>query len=126
MPHCFPLRANTPSAPVNHFVGQIQRALSCITGAHLVRSHSSTVPGGVRSIIAPRAGFAPLQGERRLHFSAALEYQVIEKEDAARGERWQVQTERYRYHVVADDMAEIMAFHWLPGGQCSTEQPRRS
>lgn len=73
--------------------------------------------------MAPARGeFAPLKGAPRLHLSVALEYELIETDDPDRGP-WKVSTKRYRYHVVSDDKTEVILFHWLPEGNCSTEDP---
>lgn len=78
-------------------------------------SHAHKEPGGVRSLKVPRgADYVPLAGAKRLHFSAALEYELIETEDADRG-RWKVSTRKYMYHLVTDDHAEVLLFHWHPG-----------
>jgi hypothetical protein len=53
----------------------------------------------------------------------ALEYEVVEaRHDKVRGP-WKVRTRQYRYHVVSDDNAEVVLYHWLPEGKCSTKRP---
>ncbi len=88
-----------------------------------MRSHDSGKPGAVRAFMAPTRGeFAPLRGAPRLHLSVQMEYELIQTDDPQRGP-WKVSTSRYRYHVLSDDMTEVILFHWLPGGKCSTEDP---
>lgn len=73
--------------------------------------------------MAPTRGeFAPLRGAQRLHLSVQMEYEIIETDVPDRGP-WKVSTKRYRYHVVSDDKTEVILFHWLPEGNCSTEDP---
>lgn len=100
----------------------LQRALSCVTDAVFVRSHDSTVPGAIRALNAPRAGFAPLRGENRLHLSVAIQYEVVPSPDPDRGP-WKVRTRKYMYHVVADDLTEVILFHWHPDGKSAEQGP---
>ena len=51
-----------------------------------------------------------------------MEYEIIKTELPDRG-TWKIRTRRYRYHVVTDDLAEVALFHWLPDGDCSTDEP---
>lgn len=77
-------------------------------------SHSHIEPGGVRSIKVPKgAGFIALAGSKRLHFSAVLEYEIIETDQPGRGP-WKIRTRKYLYHVVTDDHTEVILFHWHP------------
>jgi hypothetical protein len=86
-----------------------------------VRSHDSSEPGGIRSVAAPRGGgFAALRGQNRLHFSAAIEYELIKTDDPELGP-WKVRTDGYWYHVVSDAKDEVLLFHWHPDRN-STEQ----
>lgn len=94
-----------------------------MTTAVLVRSHSSTQPGGVRAISAPRAAeFTRLRGENRLQASFAIEYELVPTPDPDRGP-WKVSTRKYMYHVVRDDMTEVILFHWHPDGKSSQQLP---
>lgn len=114
MPLYFPLAGKAPREAFDAFVSPLQRALSCISDAVFVRSYGSATPGGIRSIIAPTAGrFVPLRGENRLHFSAALQYEIVKTDDPDRGP-WKVSTKKYMYHVVTGDMTEVILFHWHP------------
>lgn len=70
----------------------------------------------------PKVDYAPLRGANRLHLSVAMEYEQVRTDDPARGP-WKVSTRQYRYHVVHDAMDEIILFHWLPLGRCSTKAP---
>lgn len=87
-----------------------------------VRSHDSTIPGAIRSVNAPGTGFAPLRGENRLHLSVAIQYELIKIDDPERGP-WKVSTRKYMYHVVTDDMTEVILFHWHPDGRSTQQQP---
>ena len=93
-----------------------------MTDAVFVRSHHSTVPGAIRSLNAPVAGFAPLRGENRLHLSVAIQYEIVQSPDPDRGP-WKVSTRKYMYHVVADDMTEVILFHWHPDGKSTEKGP---
>jgi hypothetical protein len=93
-----------------------------VTDAVFVRSHDSTRPGGARSINAPASGFAPLKGENRLHLSVALQYELVETDDPNRGP-WKASTRKYMYHVVTDDMTEVILFHWHPDGKSTQQGP---
>ncbi|MGH3529969.1 MAG: hypothetical protein ACRDQ6_22110 [Pseudonocardiaceae bacterium] len=93
-----------------------------MTDAVLVRSHDSTKPGAIRSVNAPATGFAPLRGENRLHLSVALQYELIETDDRDHGP-WKVSTRKYMYHVVTDDMTEVILFHWHPDGKSTQQGP---
>jgi hypothetical protein len=117
------LAGKNPSEAVANFIGPIQRAIACVTKTVVVRSHDSTEPGGVRAILAPKSDFAQLRGDRRLHLSVAMEYEIIKVKDPPKLGPWKVKTRQYRYHVVTDDLAEVILFHWLPDGNCSTTKP---
>jgi hypothetical protein len=87
-----------------------------------VRSHDSTAPGAVRSMNAPATGFAPLRGGNRLHLSVAIQYEVVRIDDRERGP-WKISTRKYMYHVVTDDMTEVILFHWHPDGRSTQQAP---
>jgi hypothetical protein len=61
-----------------------------------------------------------LRGQNRLHFYAAIEYDLVQVDDPDRGP-WKVRTRGYWYHVVSDAKTEVLLFHWHPDGK-STEQ----
>ncbi len=115
------MAGRTPQQALNNFLPPIQQALSCITGAVLIRSHSSSQPGAPRSIQLPaRGSFVSLRGEKRLQAWFAIEYEIVQVDDPDRGP-WKVKTRQYWYHVVAADLTEVILFHWHPDGR-STEQ----
>lgn len=93
-----------------------------MTSDVIVRSPKSSEPGGIRSLILPKSDFVRLRGPSRLHLSFAMEYEIVETDDKDRGP-WKVSTRQYRYHVVNDARDEILLWHWLPLGLCTTEQP---
>jgi hypothetical protein len=108
------LPGSSPSEVVGRFVHAIQQTLSCITGAVLVRSHDSTKPGGVRTIMAPSGGrFARLADPHDLHLSVTIDYEIVAAEEAGR-RPWKITTRRYMHHVVADAHDEVALFHWHP------------
>ena len=116
------MAGRTPAAAVNAFLPPLQRALSCVSDAVFVRSHDSAAPGAVRSMNAPGTGFAPLRGENRLHLAVAIQYEVVRTDDPDRGP-WKVSIRKYMYHLVTDDMTEVILFHWHPDGKSAQQSP---
>lgn len=73
-------------------------------------------PGGERTLRAPRPGeeYLRLKGAHKLQASFALAYELVETPDVERGP-WKVATRSYRYHIVTEDLGEVVLFHWHPG-----------
>jgi hypothetical protein len=57
-----------------------------------------------------------------LHLFAAVQYEVVQTDDRDRGP-WKVSTRKYMYHVVTDDMTEVILFHWHLDGKSSQQGP---
>ena len=76
----------------------------------------------MRALNAPLSGYIPLRGENRLHLSVTIHYEIVQTSDPQRGP-WKVSTRKYMYHVVADDMTEVILFHWHPDGKSDEKEP---
>lgn len=61
----------------------------------------------------------------RLLLSAQLEYDVIRLDDvdAPSGGPWKVRTRAYRYHVMTEDLCEVLLWHRHPGGNSTYLDP---
>jgi hypothetical protein len=62
---------------------------------------------------------------QRLQLSAGLDYDVIYLDDPppeAEGP-YKVATRRYRYHVLTDDMREVLLWHWHPDSSSTMHDP---
>jgi hypothetical protein len=86
-----------------------------VTDAVLLAPTTAAEPGGIRVLRTP-GEYVPLQGSKRLHLSATLEYELVQTDDPDRGP-WKVSTRKYMYHVVTDDHMEVILFHWHPGSE---------
>jgi hypothetical protein len=80
----------------------------------LLASSDAAEPGATHAIRTP-GEYVSLQGPKRLHLSATIEYEIVEWPDRDRGP-WKVSTRKYLHHVVTDDHTEVILFHWHPDG----------
>lgn len=54
------------------------------------------------------------RNQRRLVLTAVLGYRVQRRDNEPRAARFKVVTERYFYHLLTEDMCEIILWHWHP------------
>ena len=116
-----------PHQAVQAFVGPLQQCLASVSR----RAHLTVSPDGytarARSTGRPHAlvlnGSEPvrLPGPSGLGLELGVEYYVVEAE----GEHgpWRTTTAGYRYTVTTGDGAEVLAWHWHPGGRSKVTRP---
>jgi hypothetical protein len=111
-----------PAAAVRAFVGDLQRAVSCLS-PELWR----VSPGGYRPTPRPHElSLGPgspvrLRGERPFDLLARLRYRIVEGSEADR--RWQVATAAYTYSLAEAGGGELLVWHWHPAGPSPVAWP---
>ena len=92
------------------FLEPLQRALSCITDAKLFVSRGRR-PGDVEALALSEDPLL-LTSARigRVQFVLGHQFRLVQ--DGRK--RWHVSTTAYRYHLLDDSGAELIAWHWHP------------
>lgn len=113
---------SSPTEEVNRFLEALQLAASCLATTPFVVSHDArTVLGRTHSVATRRPitlRRKPLPdgegGRSDLRLNLALEYEIVERDDVPRSERYKVSTRRYQHHLLDAEDGEVLLFHWHP------------
>lgn len=124
-PCCCRLAGKKPAEAVQNFLSPLQVAATCVTSSVFRPDPDGYSAGCGHSLILNKGEFVTLAGPDRLQLAAALEYDVVRLDDPPPGAEgpWKVRTRAYRYHVVAQDLAEVALWHWHPGGSSKYIDP---
>lgn len=118
------MAGRTPAQAFDAFREPIQKALACISDAVFRTSPRPREPGEVHAITTARQreDYVSLTGPHRLSVSATIHYSIEKTDDPDRGP-WKVCTRGYWYHIVTEDQAEVILFHWHPDSQSDLPWP---
>jgi hypothetical protein len=67
----------------------------------------------------------PMRLGKGLMFSAQLEYDVVKLDNPPPEVEgpWKVGTRGYRYHLMIEDLCEVLVWHWPPDGNSTYTDP---
>lgn len=112
----------TPVEAIDAFLDPLREALACVARAKI------TLTPGARGSVGELHQWTlneddpvPIGGNNLLRASMHFELQDRGKSEGSR--RFKVKTRGYMYTVLTSSRAEIIGFHWHPGGSSSWSDP---
>ena len=100
-----------PARAVETFVASLQRAVSCVTPAILIRKPTASAGSPALGLAAEPAR---LRGDRAFDLIVLIEYAVAEARNGSG--QWTVHVAGYRYEFRLADGPMLLAYHWHPVG----------
>jgi hypothetical protein len=104
----------TPASAVRALLDEFGRALSCVTAEVLRVEPQGYRPGATRGAALGRGEPVALSGVHQLALVVRLRYEVVPTDPGTTG--WEVAQRAYEYLLLDGTGAEVLAFHWQPGG----------
>lgn len=105
----------TPAAAVRGLLDQLGRALSCVTDQVVRVEPGGYRPGGTHGAALGGGEPVALAGVLPLGLVVRLRYALVPASGSDAG--WEVARRAYEYLLLDGAGAELLAFHWQPGGR---------
>lgn len=115
---------SSPYQAVERFVDTLTLALSCLQPVKLFVSADGRRTVGEAHAVATSEPLRLRCAAGDLVLSVRLNYVITDRPDERRDQRYKVSTQRYQHSISdATSSAEIIAWHWHPGGSPTSALP---